>query len=73
MALEILSTEDYARLTRRKPQSIRRERMRGDGPPFFRIGRRVFYRATDIEAWTAERIVQSTAEETVRSQLGTAW
>ncbi len=63
---EFLSTEEFARLTRRKPQSIRRERMRGGGPPFFRIGRRVFYTVANIEAWIADRTVCSTAEESAR-------
>jgi hypothetical protein len=63
---EILSTEQYAELTRRKPQSIRRERMRGDGPPYFRIGRRVFYRCIDIERFFESRTVNNTAEECVR-------
>ena len=69
---EILSSEQYAKLTRRKPQSVRRERMRGGGPPYFRLGRRCFYRSSDIQAWIAERTVKSTAEETVRRELGTA-
>lgn len=63
---EILSTEQYADLTRRKPQTVRRERMRGDGPPYFRIGRRVFYRAIDIETFFESKKVRNTAEETVR-------
>ena len=64
--IELLSTADYGKLTRRKPQSIRRERMRGDGPPYIRLGRCVFYRATDIEEWFESKKVRNTAEETVR-------
>ena len=70
--LEILSTQQYAELTRRKPQSVRRERMRGDGPKYFRLGRRVFYRAADIEEFIRSRLVQSTSEETVNRERGAA-
>lgn len=31
-------------------------RRQGDGPPWFRQGRSVFYRAEDVEAWIASRI-----------------
>ncbi len=67
---ELLSTEEYARLTRRKSQSVRRERMRGGGPPYFRLGRRVFYRASDVETWIASLLVRSTSEEAVAERLG---
>jgi len=66
MALErsdLLSTEDYAKLTRRKPQSIRRERTRGGGPRYLRLGRRVFYRAADIEEWLESKLVSSTSQD----------
>ncbi|MGB0660085.1 MAG: helix-turn-helix transcriptional regulator [Mangrovicoccus sp.] len=31
--------------------------MRGDGPPFIRVGRRVLYRVADLKAWILEQRV----------------
>ncbi len=33
------------------------ERHRGDGPPYLKLGGRVFYRAADLAAWIAENTV----------------
>jgi predicted DNA-binding transcriptional regulator AlpA len=37
-------------------------RMRGDGPPFYKIGARVCYRRSDVEAWLDSKKVVSVAE-----------
>lgn len=42
--------------------SIQKERVRGDGPPFVKLGRLVRYRPEDVRAWVAERVVNSTSE-----------
>ena len=33
-------------------------RSEGRGPAFLRLGRRVFYRGADLNAWIASRVVQ---------------
>lgn len=38
--------------------------VRGGGPPMVKIGRRVYYRPRDVEAWIESRIVSSTSDET---------
>lgn len=37
--------------------------VRGDGPPFIKIGRSVRYRAGDLRDWIAARRVASTSQE----------
>lgn len=34
----------------------------GDGPPFVKIGGRVLYRASDLDAWEARRTVKNTSQ-----------
>jgi Helix-turn-helix domain len=36
-------------------------RLRGDGPPFFRINRAIRYRRADVIAWTNKRRFSSTS------------
>ena len=42
--------------------SLQKERVRGDGPPFVKMGRLVRYRPDDVRAWIAARVVCSTSE-----------
>ncbi|WP_426414171.1 hypothetical protein [Bradyrhizobium ganzhouense] len=37
-------------------------RVTGEGPPFAKLGRRVVYRQSDLDAWTASRVRTSTSE-----------
>ncbi len=37
-------------------------RVRGDGPAFCKLGRRVRYRIADLQAWVEARRVNSTSE-----------
>jgi predicted DNA-binding transcriptional regulator AlpA len=37
-------------------------RLTGEGPPFYKIGRRVLYAVADLSAWLAERRRYSTSE-----------
>jgi predicted DNA-binding transcriptional regulator AlpA len=39
------------------PVTLQQLRARGDGPPFFRIGRTVRYRLGDVIAWRDERTI----------------
>jgi excisionase family DNA binding protein len=40
----------------------------GGGPRYYKLGHLVRYRATDLDAWMAERQVGSTSEQPVRGQ-----
>ena len=59
--LAYLTTKEAAALLRMQPQSMRRWRWAGGGPPFVKLSNRVLYRVADVEAWLAERTVTSTA------------
>lgn len=64
----LLSTAEVARMLGLLPQSVRRWRMTGYGPAYFRLGGprgRVVYRNDDVEAWLAARRFTSTSAETV--------
>ena len=42
--------------------SVQKERVRGDGPPFLKLGRLVRYRPEDVRDWLARHLVHSTSE-----------
>ncbi|MFZ5477679.1 MAG: helix-turn-helix transcriptional regulator [Myxococcota bacterium] len=66
-----LSTADLAALLDLKPQTLRKKRLTGDGPPYVRLGAgpaaRVVYRRSDVEEWLASHTFKSTSAETVAS------
>lgn len=44
-------------------RTAQRWRAEGNGPPFVRLGRKVIYRVSDIEAWLRARTYTSLADE----------
>lgn len=42
--------------------SLQKMRMRGDGPPYAKIGQRVRYRVSDLQAFVDRHLVTSTSE-----------
>ena len=69
----LLSTAQAAAYLGRRPQTLRKWRLTGEGPPYIRLGdspqARVAYRRKDLEAWLEERTWRSTAEETVARSM----
>jgi len=59
---EYLDTRELARLTHTQPQTWRRKRWQGSGPPFCRLGHRILYLRTSVDAYLAERTFTSTTE-----------
>ena len=57
-----LTQVEAARLLRVSPRTLERHRVAGTGPRFVKVGRRVLYRQTDVEDWTAANTFASTAE-----------
>lgn len=56
MMSTLLTLEEVAQRTRVPASTLRYWRHKGDyGPPSTRIGRRVVYRESDLEAWIAEQ------------------
>lgn len=44
------------------PRTLETWRVRGGGPRFLKVGRRVAYRRRDLDAWLAERERASTSD-----------
>lgn len=59
--LAAIDTNELARRLGLAPITVQQQRARGDGPPFFRVGRSVRYRVRDVEAWIAARTVGARA------------
>ena len=55
MSNEFLTTVELSELIRIKPQTIRKWRLRGEGPPYLQLTKstraRALYRTSDINAW----------------------
>ena len=57
-ALDPLLTEDeVASILKRSPRTVRKDRSRGKGPSFLRLGRLVRYRRADVEAYLSRHQV----------------
>jgi len=65
----LLDTAGAARHLGFKPQTLRKKRLDGTGPPYIRLGNapsaRVAYRLSDIESWLNQHTFKSTSQETV--------
>jgi predicted DNA-binding transcriptional regulator AlpA len=53
---ELVTLREAARRLNTSEATLRWWRHMGQGPQSFRAGRRVMYRATDLERWIDERI-----------------
>ena len=65
-----LTATEAAEALALKPQTLRIWRLKGIGPRYVRYGGprgRVTYRESDIEAWIAERVHESTSEESAKA------
>jgi Helix-turn-helix domain len=49
------SEDDLASELQVHPKTIERWRATGEGPPHTKIGRKVFYKRTSLDAWLAKR------------------
>lgn len=43
-------------------QTLRNKRVKGEGPPFVKLGGAVRYRCEDLDAWVAARLRTSTSQ-----------
>lgn len=53
--MEIVGINVVSGMTGATPGTLRYWRSVGDGPPSFKIGRRVVYRRAEVERWIAEQ------------------
>ncbi|MEY3730944.1 MAG: hypothetical protein RLZZ57_1700 [Pseudomonadota bacterium] len=73
VAVKFLTVDQIATLLQRSHRTLETWRRNGNGPPFLRLGRRVFYQRRDLEAWLAENRYRSRAHELqANSSLPTA-
>lgn len=67
----LLQTADLAALLSCEPQTLRKWRLTGRGPPYIRLGGpagRVVYRRSDVDAWLDARTFASTAAESAQAR-----
>ena len=60
--MTLLTQSEAAELLRLSERTLERSRVSGFGPPFCKLGRRVLYRADDLDQWITSRVVRSTSE-----------
>lgn len=53
--LELIDERELARLTGIKVATWAKWRAKGEGPPYFKLGRLCRYRVSAVEHWIAER------------------
>ena len=58
-----VNEDEASKLVGVSVSSLHKMRMRGDGPPYAKVGQRVRYRPSDLAAFVASRIVRSTSEQ----------
>lgn len=69
MAQTFLPTEELTELAPFPPQTWRRWRSTGFGPPYIKVGNRVLYDRDEVLAWLASKRFTSTADEQAAKQL----
>ena len=57
-----LTQREVAAFLRLSERTLERHRLAGTGPAFVKLGRRVVYRPSDVQAWTARNTFESTSE-----------
>jgi predicted DNA-binding transcriptional regulator AlpA len=58
-----VDTEGASRHLGLAVSTLEKMRVYGDGPPFVKLGRSVRYRISDLEAYLAGRVVESTSQK----------
>lgn len=48
---DLMLIEEVAEQSRTPVATLRYMRVRGEGPPAFKVGRRLLYRRADVQAW----------------------
>jgi hypothetical protein len=61
-AEHLLPEVDAATRLHLSPKTMQAWRVQGRGPPFVKLGRRVFYRSSDLKDFIEENVFRSTAE-----------
>jgi excisionase family DNA binding protein len=62
-AIVLLTSEEAAKLLKVSLSWVAKARMRGDGPPYIRVGRSVRYTEAALLQWMKSRQRRSTSEQ----------
>nr|WP_245649157.1 helix-turn-helix domain-containing protein [Sphingomonas mali] len=62
------SNDEAASFLRLSPRTLEKYRVIGGGPPFYKLGRRVFYKRVDLEDWAGRRLCDSTSDPRWRGE-----
>ena len=57
-----LTNDEAAEYLRLSPRTLEKQRVLGGGPKFRKFGRRVMYAVADLDAWAADRSIESTSD-----------
>jgi len=68
--MDLLTTQHAAKELKLSARTLERHRVTGTGPKFIRLGRRIFYRRDDLEAWIAACTCRSTSEADEKCKKG---
>ena len=64
-----LNTDESAQHVRCSPRTLEARRLDGSGPKFVKVGRKVLYRISDLEAWLERHTFSSTSEAELAGHL----
>lgn len=68
---ELLSAEQTAQITGLSQSTLAKMRLRGDGPPYIKLGpRRVAYSTRDLNSWLDARRFNSTSQQSQHDLAG---
>ena len=63
---QYLTTEQLSQLLPFSQSYLRQLRVSGDGPSFVKLGKKVVYRVSDLEAWLSRHKSQKSTSQVVR-------
>ena len=58
----LLSENEISQIFGRSIPTLQKDRLRGNGPPFIKIGRLVRYSPSAVQAWLDDQVRRSTAD-----------
>ena len=61
--IDTISEAGLADTLKLKPVTLRSWRRKGEGPPYYRCGRAVRYKLSEVDQWLSKRHYKSTAHE----------
>lgn len=68
-APQLLRESDVAERWNLSERCLQAWRLRGDGPPYLKLGRAVRYRLSDLDLWLENRRRTSTSSDTAHSTV----